>query len=94
VSFGTHSEADFTIIQHQRQEWVIGHALQLPYWMLVALTAVLPIRYTVAAWRSGMMRLRVRRGLCQRCAYDLTGNTSGVCPECGMPIRNRHEIEA
>ncbi len=25
------------------------------------------------------------RGLCVVCAYDLTGNTSGVCPECGTP---------
>lgn len=22
-------------------------------------------------------------GHCQRCEYDLTGNVSGVCPECG-----------
>ena len=27
--------------------------------------------------------LRLRRGLCPACGYDLTGNTSGVCPECG-----------
>jgi hypothetical protein len=26
---------------------------------------------------------RWRRGLCARCGYDLTGNVSGVCPECG-----------
>lgn len=25
--------------------------------------------------------------LCERCSYDLTGNVSGVCPECGTPIR-------
>jgi hypothetical protein len=24
-----------------------------------------------------------RPGHCQTCSYDLTGNTSGVCPECG-----------
>lgn len=24
-----------------------------------------------------------RAGLCEGCGYDLTGNTSGVCPECG-----------
>ena len=25
---------------------------------------------------------------CQQCGYDLTGNTSGVCPECGhRPLR-------
>ena len=22
-------------------------------------------------------------GLCPRCDYDLTANTTGVCPECG-----------
>ncbi|UCG15480.1 MAG: hypothetical protein JSV19_09300 [Phycisphaerales bacterium] len=26
-------------------------------------------------------------GHCQNCAYDLTGNVSGVCPECGNAIR-------
>lgn len=27
-----------------------------------------------------------RRGFCSRCDYDLTGNTSGNCPECGQAI--------
>ena len=86
VSFMTASEADFTLIQHQRQEWVVGHALQLPYWMLVALATVLPIRYALGVWRCGTLRRRcTRRGACQQCSYDLTGNTSGVCPECGVP---------
>jgi hypothetical protein len=26
------------------------------------------------------------RGCCRRCGYCLTGNTSGVCPECGRKI--------
>ena len=26
-----------------------------------------------------------------RCGCDLTGNVSGVCPECGEKIRVRHE---
>ena len=25
-------------------------------------------------------------GLCQACGYNLTANTSGVCPECGTPV--------
>ena len=29
---------------------------------------------------------RIPPDLCQRCRYDLTGNTSGVCPECGERI--------
>lgn len=28
----------------------------------------------------------VDRGHCGKCEYDLTGNTSGVCPECGWTI--------
>ncbi len=27
------------------------------------------------------------RGHCRRCGYDLTGNTSGVCPECGVEVQ-------
>ena len=27
-----------------------------------------------------------QRGICGKCGYDLTGNTSGVCPECGTRI--------
>ena len=29
---------------------------------------------------------RKRRGLCLDCGYDLTGNASGACPECGVRI--------
>lgn len=28
------------------------------------------------------------RGQCRRCGYDLTGNVSGVCPECGSKVSN------
>lgn len=24
---------------------------------------------------------------CRKCSYNLTGNTSGICPECGEPIQ-------
>lgn len=27
--------------------------------------------------------------LCTRCGYDLTGNRSGTCPECGTPLSER-----
>jgi hypothetical protein len=32
-----------------------------------------------------LLRRKPARGLCRDCGYDLTGNTSGVCPECGTP---------
>jgi hypothetical protein len=28
-------------------------------------------------------------GACQHCGYDLTGNVSGVCPECGTPVGHK-----
>ena len=28
-------------------------------------------------------------GLCNRCGYDLTGNVSGACPECGTAVGQR-----
>ncbi len=37
----------------------------------------------VTRWR----RMRSRPpGACKECGYDLTGNTSGVCPEMGMKV--------
>ena len=32
-------------------------------------------------------RHRRKHGLCVKCAYDLTGNESGTCPECGTEIQ-------
>lgn len=47
--------------------------------------------YGLLAWRHGKHRpaiaeARRRQGLCTGCGYDLTGNESGTCPECGLPI--------
>jgi hypothetical protein len=41
---------------------------------------------TIWMLRYARRRLRVRPGCCASCRYDLTGNISGVCPECGKPI--------
>lgn len=30
--------------------------------------------------------LRIRAATCVTCEYDLTGNVTGTCPECGTPI--------
>lgn len=51
----------------------------IPSWM-----ALLPCLYmTVVAWR----RVKpIPPNLCKRCRYDLTGNTSGKCSECGRII--------
>lgn len=33
-------------------------------------------------------RAHMRAHLCRTCGYNLTGNVSGVCPECGTAIEN------
>jgi hypothetical protein len=32
-------------------------------------------------------------GLCYRCGYDLRGDVSGICPECGTPISTATDME-
>lgn len=55
-----------------------------PSLVLVAILAIYP---TIAFIRGPWRRRRHRkRGLCPRCGYDLTGNVSGTCPECGREI--------
>lgn len=48
----------------------------IPYWLSLIVLAV----------PTAILFYRDRRyppGHCQRCGYDLTGNVSGACPECG-----------
>ena len=55
-----------------------------PSWAVAMVLAIYP---TIAFVRGPLRRRRRRRrGLCVTCSYDLTGNTSGVCPECAMKV--------
>ena len=63
-----------------------GQHLVVPHWFVVLLAAPLP------AWhfaRGFSHRRRAKAGHCPRCAYDLTANTTGVCPECGGAVAAR-----
>lgn len=51
-----------------------------PAWPLTS--ALLMAAGTV--W-SRRIATRVRPGHCPRCHYDLAGNVTGICPECGSP---------
>ena len=59
----------------------------LPLWWPLALFAV--VGY--ASWRIARIpRRRWQAGRCVKCSYNLSGNTSGVCPECGMAIKESY----
>ena len=56
-------------------------------WILMPLLCTYPcallIRGPIRRHRRG------KRGLCLKCGYNLTGNMSGVCPECGTKVETR-----
>jgi hypothetical protein len=55
--------------------------VEFPYWSVVVLTSA-----PCAVWLARRLRHQRRRAAhcCISCGYNLTGNTSGVCPECGI----------
>jgi hypothetical protein len=59
-------------------------AVSAPFWFVLGLFSAQPtymfIRGPFRRWR------RRRQGRCLTCGYDLTGNVSGICSECGTPI--------
>lgn len=65
------------------REWRWRRDARLPAALGVAMALVLPGARFVA-WRR--LKGRRRRGLCEQCGYDLRGNVSGVCPECGRRV--------
>ena len=63
--------------------------LPLPWLWLVAL-GLAGANLLAWYWIVRPYQLRERRldlGLCAACGYDLAGNASGVCPECGSVFR-------
>jgi len=59
--------------------------LRFKYWQAAILTAIYPALFFIRSYR----RRRVRRQAlqpCSQCGYDLQGNESGVCPECGEAV--------
>jgi hypothetical protein len=65
--------------------------LRVPLWApALACLAILCVGPLGRAIRGRRRRLR---GRCESCNYDLTGNMSGVCPECGVAIKRLNSPE-
>jgi len=60
----------------------------LPRYRGILLCLLLAFYLLPLKWLTDVLRRapRTRPGFCARCGYNLTGNTSGVCPECGMKV--------
>lgn len=64
--------------------WFMPQVVVLPIWLFALLFLALTI-YLVRR-----LRPRFPAGCCAKCGYDLTGNVSGVCPECGTSVARRN----
>jgi hypothetical protein len=58
---------------------------QIPLWLLCVLAAGACVLLAYLE-RIARRRQRLSSGCCVRCGYNLTGNVSGVCPECGRKV--------
>jgi uncharacterized membrane protein (DUF485 family) len=59
--------------------WGIAMFFGTPLWVFV--WAYLYVRF------ANRLFAKYRPGYCGQCGYDLKGNTSGTCPECGEAVR-------
>lgn len=75
LSYGTHH-----VLHVYRCEVVVLHVV---FGFLLILSPIVGLCIAVAppVERSGRIVLR-----CHVCGYNLTGNVSGRCPECGTPV--------
>ena len=54
--------------------------LVVPIWLLMLPILIVALTTCYRFW---LDRRRIPPGHCRKCGYNLTGNMSGVCPECG-----------
>ncbi len=68
--------------------YIKSHTLALSYYNIIVISLVLAlyptIVFTRGRWRHWQ---RMRKGLCLKCGYDLTGNITGICSECGYKVK-------
>ena len=57
-------------------------SLEIPSWFLMLIFATAPAVW-LYKWRK---RCKLGPNACSGCGYDLTGNETGECPECGVGI--------
>lgn len=77
--------------------WEVLWTVVVPWWLVTVLLSVLSLYLLYRAvrrrrmWRAASRRAQNR---CARCGYDLRGNTSGRCSECGEVVTAERIVKA
>lgn len=58
----------------------------IPYWLVLLVTCI-PLFFALGYSIYHAQGYRPLEGVCRKCSYDLRGNLTGICPECGTPWR-------
>ena len=84
------SMGGYLVTWHEPGETKRRWAIRVPEDVTVPELLILPALWTLIVLRRHHQRCRrqksIEQGLCLTCGYNLTGNVSGICPECGQPI--------
>lgn len=75
VAYGFH----WRVVLHKDNGGIL---IRIPLWI----PAIVCTWVLILCNPSVLRRKRKKHGLCLQCGYDLTGNTTGKCPECGQEI--------
>ena len=78
-----HVSSDYSVVSARYTKfWFI------PMWFPCLLFVIIPVARLLGIRGHGSF---ASDRVCAVCGYDLTGNTSGVCPECGTPPPEKPE---
>lgn len=63
--------------------WVAASRIQRAYYPHPAFAILVMDVVVLTIWLASMRMRKCPEGYCESCGYNLTGNVSGICPECG-----------
>ena len=69
-------------ILRTKSVYVESVSLSAPHWFITLILAILPAIW-LFKWNK---RRKLGPNACPGCGYDLRGNETGVCPECGVGL--------